>query len=125
MSKKLKIGLFGFGVVGQGLHDIIRGQNLNLEVVKIAIKNPGKKRSLEAHLFTTSHDEILNNPEINTIVELIDDADVAFQIVKKALSNGKHVVSANKKMIAIHLEELVQLQAKYGTSLLYEGAVCG
>jgi len=125
MSKKLKIGLFGFGVVGQGLHDIIRGQNLNLEVVKIAIKNPEKKRSLDAHLFTTSHDEILNNPEINTIVELIDDADVAFQIVKKALSNGKHVVSANKKMIAIHLEELVQLQAKYGTSLLYEGAVCG
>lgn len=125
MSKKLKIGLFGFGVVGQGLHDIIRGQNLNLEVVKIAIKNPEKKRSLDAHLFTTSHDEILDNPEINTIVELIDDADAAFQIAKKALSNGKHVVSANKKMIAIHLEELVKLQAEHGTSLLYEGAVCG
>jgi len=125
MSKKLKIGLFGFGVVGQGLHDIIRGQNLNLEVVKIAIKNPEKKRSLDAHLFTTSHDEILDNPEINTIVELIDDADAALKIVKKALSNGKNVVSANKKMIAIHLEELVRLQAENGTSLLYEGAVCG
>ena len=61
MSKKLKIGLFGFGVIGQGLHDIIRSQNLNLEVVKIAIKNPEKKRTLEAHLFTTSHDEILEN----------------------------------------------------------------
>jgi homoserine dehydrogenase len=125
MSKKLKIGLFGFGVVGQGLHDIIRGQNLNLEVVKIAIKNPDKKRSLDAHLFTTSHEEILNNPEINTIVELIDDADAAFKIVKKALCSGKNVVSANKKMIAIHLKELVQLQAENGTSLLYEGAVCG
>lgn len=125
MSKKLKIGLFGFGVVGQGLHDIIRGQNLNLEVVKIAIKNPEKKRSLDAHLFTTSHDEILDNPEINTIVELIDDADAAFRIAKKALSSGKHVVSANKKMIANHLEELVKLQAEHGTSLLYEGAVCG
>ncbi|HEX8607739.1 MAG TPA: homoserine dehydrogenase, partial [Pedobacter sp.] len=45
MSKKLKIGLFGFGVVGQGLHDIIRGQDLNLEIVKIAIKNSGKERS--------------------------------------------------------------------------------
>ncbi|TKC10311.1 homoserine dehydrogenase [Pedobacter polaris] len=125
MSKKLKIGLFGFGVVGQGLHDIIRGQNLNLEVVKIAIKNPEKKRSLDAHLFTTSHDEILNDPEINTIVELIDDADAAFIIVKKALTSGKNVVSANKKMIAIHLEELVKLQLENGTSLLYEGAVCG
>lgn len=125
MSKKLKIGLFGFGVVGQGLNDIIRGQNLNIEVVKIAIKNADKKRSLPATLFTTSHDEILDNQEINTIVELIDDADAAFKIAKKALSNGKNVVSANKKMIATHLEELVKLQAEYGTSLLYEGAVCG
>ncbi|TKC09236.1 homoserine dehydrogenase [Pedobacter frigoris] len=125
MSKKLKIGLFGFGVVGQGLHDIIRGQDLNLEIVKIAIKNPEKKRTLDAHLFTTDHDELLNNDEINTIVELIDDADIAFNIVKKALSTGKNVVSANKKMIATHLAELVELQEKHGTSLLYEGAVCG
>jgi homoserine dehydrogenase len=125
MSKKLKIGIFGFGVVGQGLHDIIRGQDLNLEIIKIAIKNPEKQRSLDANLFTTNHDEILDNEEINTIVELIDDADAAFVIAKKALSNGKHVVSANKKMIANHLEELVALQEKHGTSLLYEGAVCG
>ncbi len=125
MSKKLKIGLFGFGVVGQGLNDIIRSQNLNLEVVKIAIKNADKPRTLPKSLFTTSHDEILDNPEINTVVELIDDADAAFKIVKKALSTGKNVVSANKKMIATHLQELVKLQAEYGTSLLYEGAVCG
>ncbi len=125
MSKKLKIGLFGFGVVGQGLHDIIRGQDLNLEIVKIAIKNPEKKRSLEAHLFTTNHDEILDNNEINTVVELIDDAEIAYNIVKKALISGKNVVSANKKMIATHLAELVELQEKHNTSLLYEGAVCG
>ena len=125
MSKKLKIGIFGFGVVGQGLYDIIRGQDLNLEIIKIAIKNPEKKRSLDAKLFTTDHNEILDNEEINTIVELIDDADAAFEITKKALISGKHVVSANKKMIANHLEELVELQATYGTSLLYEGAVCG
>jgi homoserine dehydrogenase len=125
MSKKLKIGLFGFGVVGQGLHDIIRGQDLNLEIVKIAIKNADKKRSLDAHLFTTDHDEILGNEEINTIVELIDDADAAFTITKRALISGKNVVSANKKMIALHLAELVVLQEQYGASLLYEGAVCG
>src|SRR5690606_19766499 len=56
---------------------------------------------------------------------LIDDADVAYDIVSKALRNGKNVVSANKKMIANHLEELVALQHEFGTSLLYEGAVCG
>ena len=125
MSTKIKIGLFGFGVVGQGLHDIIRGQDLNLEIIKIAIKNSDKKRTLDAALFTTDHNELLDNPEINTIVELIDDAEAAFQITKRALISGKHVVSANKKMIATHLAELVELQAQYGASLLYEGAVCG
>lgn len=125
MSKKLNIGLFGFGVVGQGLYDIIRTKNLNLEIKKIAIKNPGKKRSLPADLFTTDRDEILNNPEINTIVELINDTEAAFEIVSRGLSTGKNVVSASKKMIAIYLDELIELQQKHGTSLLYEGAVCG
>ena len=125
MSKKLNIGLFGFGVVGQGLNDIIRTKNLNLEIVKIAIKNPDKKRSLPAELFTTDRDEILNNPEINTVVELINDTEAAFEIVSRALSSGKNVVSASKKMIATHLEELIALQQEHGTSLLYEGAVCG
>jgi homoserine dehydrogenase len=125
MSKKLNIGLFGFGVVGQGLYDIIKTKNLNLEIVKIAIKNPEKDRSLPKELFTTDRDEILNNPEINTVVELINDTEAAFEIVSRALSTGKNVVSASKKMIATYLEELIALQHKHGTSLLYEGAVCG
>jgi homoserine dehydrogenase len=125
MSKKLTIGMFGFGVVGQGLYDIIKTKNLNLEIKKFVIKNADKKRSLPAELFTTDANVILNDPEINTVVELIDDADAAFEITKKALSSGKNVVSANKKMIATHLTELTEIQNKYGTSLLYEGAVCG
>ncbi|WP_454802630.1 homoserine dehydrogenase [Mucilaginibacter phyllosphaerae] len=125
MSKKLNIGLFGFGVVGQGLYDIIKTKNLNLEIVKIAIKNPEKDRSLPQELFTTERDEILNNPEINTVVELINDTEAAFEIVSRALSSGKNVVSASKKMIATYLDELIELQQIHGTSLLYEGAVCG
>lgn len=125
MSKKLNIGLFGFGVVGQGLYDIIKTKNLNIEIVKIAIKNPEKERSLPKELFTTDREEILNNPEINTVVELINDTEAAFEIVSRALSTGKNVVSASKKMIATYLEELIELQHKHGTSLLYEGAVCG
>ncbi|MBL4676529.1 MAG: homoserine dehydrogenase [Mucilaginibacter sp.] len=125
MSKKLTIGLFGFGVVGQGLYDIIKTKNLNLEIVKIAIKNPEKDRSLPKELFTTNRDEILNNPEINTVVELINDTEAAFEIVSRALSSGKNVVSASKKMIATYLSELIELQHKHGTSLLYEGSVCG
>jgi len=125
MSKKLQIGLFGFGVVGQGLYDISLSKNLNLEFKKIAIKDASKSRTLPAELFTTDRWEILNDPEINTIIELINDADAAYEIVTEALKRGKNVVSANKKMIALHLEELVELQNQYGTSLLYEGAVCG
>jgi len=125
MSKKLNIGLFGFGVVGQGLYDIIKTKNLNIEIVKIAIKNKDKQRSLPAELFTDDRDELLNDPNINTIVELINDTEAAFEIVSRALSSGKNVVSSSKKMVAIHLEELIALQHKHGTSLLYEGAVCG
>ncbi|MVZ64512.1 homoserine dehydrogenase [Sphingobacterium sp. DK4209] len=125
MSKKLVIGMFGFGVVGQGLYDIIKTKDLNLEIKKFVIKNADKKRSLPAELFTTDANVILDDPEINTVVELIDDADAAFEITKRALSTGKNVVSANKKMIATHLEELVEIQHQHGTSLLYEGAVCG
>jgi homoserine dehydrogenase len=125
MSKKLKIGLFGFGVVGQGLYDIIRTKNLNIEIVKIAIKDASKKRSLPSELFTTDKDELLNNPEINTIVELINDTEAAYDIVSTALSTGKNVVSSSKKMVALYLQELIDLQHQYGTSLLYEGAVCG
>lgn len=125
MSKRLTIGLFGFGVVGQGLHDIISTKDLNIEIRKIVIKDPSKSRSLPENLFSTDASEILNDTEINTVVELINDADAAFSITSAALKSGKNVVSANKKMIAEHLEELVALQQEYGTSLLYEGAVCG
>jgi homoserine dehydrogenase len=125
MSKRLTIGLFGFGVVGQGLHDIISTKDLNIEIRKIAIKNPNKERSLPEELFTTDANVILNDPEINTIIELINDADAAYEIVTRALKSGKNVVSANKKMIAEHLNELVELQLKHNVSLLYEGSVCG
>ncbi|SFC71073.1 homoserine dehydrogenase [Parapedobacter composti] len=125
MNNKLTLGIFGFGVVGQGLYDIIKTKNLNLAIKRFVIKHPDKKRSLPAELFTTDANAVLDDPEINTVVELIDDADAAFDIVSRALKSGKNVVSANKKMIANHLEELVNIQHQYGTSLLYEGAVCG
>ncbi|MFC7522832.1 homoserine dehydrogenase [Parapedobacter sp. GCM10030251] len=125
MNNKLTLGLFGFGVVGQGLHDIIKTKNLNLAIKRFVIKHPEKKRTLPAEMFTTDARLVLDDPEINTVVELIDDAEAAFEIVSTALRSGKNVVSANKKMIATHLEELVDIQHEYGTSLLYEGAVCG
>ncbi len=123
---KIKIGLFGFGVVGHGLYDILsKSKGFQAEIIKIAVKDKTKKRSLSEHFFTFDKNELLNNPEINLIVELIDDADEAYQIVSAALKNGKSVVTANKKMLAEHLEELVYLQQKHQVSLLYEASSCG
>ena len=125
MHQQLNIGLFGFGVVGEGLYKVLQQTpSLKAAIKKVCIKNPGKKRNAPESLFTTDKDELLNDPTINVIVEVIDDADAAFQIVSTALQNGKQVVSASKKMIAEHLPALLELQNKTGQSLLYEAAAC-
>jgi homoserine dehydrogenase len=125
MKKNLKIGLVGFGVVGQGLYDVLqKSPALNAEIIKICVKNK-KQRSLPQEMFCYEPDEIINNPAINLVVELISDADQAYSIVSQSLKKGKNVVSANKKMIAEHLTELIQLQKQYGVSLLYEASACG
>jgi homoserine dehydrogenase len=121
----MNIGLFGFGCVGQGLWQVMHETNgIRASIKRICIKNPGKARSLPGHYFTTNAQEILDDPEIDIVVELIDDAEAAFEIVSGALSRGKAVVSANKKMIAHHLPALHALQQKTGAPLLYEGACC-
>ena len=126
MNNTHKIGLIGFGVVGEGVYNVISSKNdLNAQIVKIAIKNPDKKRNAPAALFTTDVNSILFNNQIDTIVELIDDDEAAYAIVKQALIHKKNVVTANKKMLAYHLPELVQLQKENRVSLLYEAAVCG
>jgi len=124
-NKQLNIGLFGFGVVGKGLYDVLHTTpTLQASIKKIVIKDPFKKRSIAAENFSTDAPAILNDESINVVVELIDDADAAFEIVKTALQKGKSVVSANKKMIAEHFEELLQLQQENNTALLYEAACC-
>lgn len=121
----MKIGLFGFGCVGQGLWKVLHEtRGVKAEIGRICIKNPEKPRPLPAHFFTTNPDDILNDPDIDIVVELIDDAEAAFKLVSAALERGKSVVTANKKMIAHHLPELHALQQKTGASLLYEGACC-
>jgi homoserine dehydrogenase len=125
ITTKLTIGLFGFGVVGKGLYDVLQNTPaLNVSIKKICIKSPSKKRNISADHFTTDVAELLNDENINVIVELINDADAAFEIVKIALQKGKAVVSANKKMIAAHLDELLFLQQEYQTAFLYEASCC-
>jgi homoserine dehydrogenase len=122
---KLNIGLFGFGVVGEGLYKVLeQTPTLNARIKKVCIKHPEKKRIAPAALFTTDATELLNDKDINVIIELIDDADAAYAIVTTSLRNKKAVVSANKKMIAAHIEELIALQQEYDVPFLYEAACC-
>jgi homoserine dehydrogenase len=126
MSKELKLGLFGFGCVGQGLYHVLHETHgLKARIKKICVKHPEKPRSLPADFFTFSKEEILADPDIDVVIELIDDSDAAFEIVREALKRGKAVVTANKKMLAEHLEEIYQLQQEYDRPVLYEGSVCG
>ncbi|MCA6440809.1 MAG: homoserine dehydrogenase [Sediminibacterium sp.] len=123
--KQLTIGLFGFGVVGEGLYKVLQQTpSLKATIKKVCIKNPEKKRNAPDTLFTLDRNEILEDPTINVVVEVIDDSIAAFEIVSTALTNGKSVVSASKKMLAEHLPALLELQEKTGHSLLYESAVC-
>jgi homoserine dehydrogenase len=125
MQKQLTIGLFGFGVVGEGLYKVLqRTPSLQARIKKICIKNPEKKRNAPAELFTTDLNELLYDDEINVIVEVINEPDTAFSIARTGLLNGKDVVSASKKMIAENLPALIALQQETGRSLLYESAAC-
>lgn len=125
MKKKITIGLFGFGCVGQGLYEVLNESGLiNAEITKIVVKTKGKNRSIPESYFGYDKNDILNDTQINTVVELIDDADAAYEIVTTALKKGKNVVSANKKLIAYHLDELIELAKANNVSFLYEASVC-
>lgn len=124
----IKIGLFGFGVVGQGVYEVIRkSKNAHAEIVKICVHDLTKPRQVEVptSLLTNKAEDILNNPEINLIVEVINNAEDAFTIVKTALEKGVPVVSGSKAMLAKHLPELIELQKRHNVALLYDASSCG
>ena len=124
-QKKLTIGLFGFGVVGEGLYRVLQQTpSLKATIKRICIKDASKQRNAPDSLFTTDKSLLLNDPEINVIVEVINESEPAYDIVSTALKNGKEVVSASKKMLAEHLPQLLDLQKQTGLSLLYEASAC-
>lgn len=126
MSKQIRIGLFGFGVVGNGLHDLLnQTKTREITIDTIVVKDPDKERSISKEKFSFDPRAILDNPRINVVVELINDSEAAYLLVKEALSKGKNVVSANKKMIATQLDELILIAKANQVSFLYEAAVAG
>lgn len=123
--KRLNIGLFGFGNVGRGLYDVLdRIESESVHIRRICVRDITKDRGVNAE-FTDDADQIFNDPEINLIVEVIDDAEAAYTIVKRALKSRIPVVSGNKKMLGHHILELIDLQEQYNTPLLYDASACG
>lgn len=126
-NKQINIGLFGFGTVGKGLYDVLKKiQPENVSIVKVCVRNVAKHSSEAPELeFTSNADDIFTDSRINFIVELIDDAEAAYGIVKRALQAKIPVVSGNKKMLARHIQEMIQLQRDNDTALLYDASACG
>ena len=121
-QKQLVIGMFGFGNVGRGLYDVLKTITSKEATIKrVCVRDLAKERGVAETFFTDNAEDIFNDKEINLIVELIDDAEAAYHIVKRALTSGLSAVSGNKKMLAHHLPELIEsnIQVIWQTGKLY------
>ncbi|MCM1265976.1 MAG: homoserine dehydrogenase [Candidatus Gastranaerophilales bacterium] len=125
--KKYKIGIIGLGTVGSGVYKTLQEYN-DVEITKIVVKNPNKKRNIENFddsIMTTDASEVINNPEIDIVVEVIGGINPAWEYISKAIENGKHIVTANKELLAKKGKELFELAEKHNKVVLYEAAIAG
>jgi len=127
MENKIKIGLIGLGTVGGGVFKSLK-EFKNIEIVKIAVHNKNKKRNIEGldeNIITDNPYEVVNDPEIQIVAELIGGTDPAFDLIKTAIANGKHIVTANKELLAKHGEDLFKFAQQNNKVILYEAAIAG
>lgn len=131
----VKVGLMGFGTVGTGVvrliqahqEDLINQTGLGIEVAKILVKNKEKPRSLGGldHLVTVNPQDLLDNPQVDVIVEVIGGIHPAKDYILAALDRGKHVVTANKDLMALHGAEILAKAQEKGCDVFYEASVAG
>lgn len=127
MSKKIKIGIIGLGTVGQGVVKVLSQDDKrfnDIEIVSAAVKNLAKKRDVEVQNLTDNVFDIVNNPEIDIVVEVAGGVGVKDALIT-AIKNKKHIVTANKELLARNGAELFDLARENGTVILYEAAVAG
>lgn len=124
---KIKIGMIGLGTVGTGVLKTLSGFE-QIEIVSIAVKNLKKQRditNLEKAILTDNPYEVVNDPAIQIIIEVVGGVEPALDLIKTAIKNGKHVVTANKELLAKHGEELFSFAEQYNKVILYEAAIAG
>ena len=134
----LRIGLFGGGIVGGGVVQLVQNAitkgrfgllGVDINIVKICVRSLDKPRDYtipKSAVLTTNYNDILNDSSINVIIELIGGTTDAKDIVFSAIKAGKHIITANKALIAKHLDEIQVLLAENPTaSFNFEASVCG
>src|SRR5574340_581532 len=133
--REVGIGIAGFGVVGGGVLSILQQHADDIEarlggrivVRRVALRDPEKERAVEVDpaLVTTRVEDLLDDPDIAVVVELMGGVDQAFELVRGALERGKHVVTANKALLATRGDAIFDLARRKGVDVYYEAAVCG
>lgn len=135
MKKEVSIGLLGLGVVGSGVIKIVKDHQEDLQhqlgcpvkVAKVLVRDIEKARKIDVDesILTTNCDDVLANPDIDVVIEVMGGVDIAREYILKALNAKKHVVTANKDLIALHGPELEKTAQENGCDLFYEASVGG
>ena len=136
MEKKvIRAALLGLGTVGTGVYKVLKSQKeemipklgSEIEISKVLVRNLEKAASKveDPKILTNNWDDIVNDPEIDIVIELIGGIEPARTYILSALNAGKHVVSANKDLIAVHGKELLDAAEAHHVDFLFEAAVAG
>ena len=133
--KPIKIGLLGLGTVGTGVVRIVEGHQDDLQskigipvvIEKILVKNGNKARAVavDENKLTEDASEVINNPDIDMIVEVMGGIELTKSYIMDALEQGKHVVTANKDLMALHGSDILAKAAQKGCDVFYEASVAG
>ncbi|PHV08504.1 homoserine dehydrogenase [Janthinobacterium sp. BJB412] len=133
--KPIKVGLLGIGNVGSGTFNVLRrnqeeirrraGRGIEITMVSARNIERARERTGGAVQVVADPFEVVNNPDIDIVVELIGGYDLAKQLVLQAIANGKHVVTANKALLAVHGNEIFAAAQEKGVMVAFEAAVAG
>ena len=126
MTAKTTLGIFGLGTVGTGVVTLL-GANSQFDIRAVAVRDRNKPRDIDLSQFEITSDpfKLADDPKIEILVEVAGGVDPAYEVVKRAITNGKHIVTANKELIAKHGPEIFDLANRHNVTIFFEAAVGG
>lgn len=133
--RTLRIGLLGLGNIGSGLYEVIRDKKeffeneigVRLDLIRVAERHRDRQRALKIpqKIFTSDAFEVVRDPSVDVVVELIGGTQIAYKLIHEALKNGKHVVTANKALLAEYGDDLFALANQKKRWICFEASVGG